>query len=62
MFGTYTEEKAEPRYGILKQLDGHNPLWANTHGWHETWKNVSLRDGIVPSLKTIFGSPYRIGE
>jgi len=62
MFGTYAVESAEPRYGILKQLDGHDPLWANLHGWHETWRNISLSEGVIPSLKKIFGSPYRISE
>lgn len=58
MFGTYTEEKAEPRYGILKQLNSHNPLWANLHGWVELWKRTSLKEGIGPMFKKILGSPY----
>jgi sterol desaturase/sphingolipid hydroxylase (fatty acid hydroxylase superfamily) len=61
MFGTYAEEKAEPRYGILKQLDSHNPLWANLHGWVELWNRTSLKEGVGPTIKKIFGSPYRLG-
>lgn len=35
MFGTFQEEEKEPTYGITKQLNSWNPVWANFHYWNE---------------------------
>lgn len=59
LFGTFIEEKEEPRYGILNQLEGHNPVWANLHAWIELLRNLSVRERVSSSLIKIFGSPYR---
>jgi alkylglycerol monooxygenase len=58
LFGSFTEEDEEPRYGILHQLESHNPIWANLHAWVDTWKGLSLRDGLPTFLRKLFGSPY----
>ncbi len=33
LFGTFTEERAEPAYGTVKPLASFNPLWANLEGF-----------------------------
>lgn len=33
LFGTYRREEREPTYGIVKQLQSFNPLWAQFHYW-----------------------------
>lgn len=58
LFGTFIEEGKEPEYGILNQLRGHNPLWANLHGWVELWKEIGTRSSLWGALRCAFGSPY----
>lgn len=58
LFGSFTPETEEPRYGILKPLGSYNPLWINLHGWSEMREAVKKRRGISAKLKCIFSSPY----
>ncbi|MDQ6786754.1 MAG: sterol desaturase family protein [Acidobacteriota bacterium] len=57
MFGTFTEETETPRYGIIKPLDGYNPLWINAHGWTETWQAMKTRQTLYGKIRCIFGAP-----
>lgn len=57
MFGTFTEETEEPRYGITKQLDSYNPFWINTHAWLEMWRELRKRKGWLQKIRCVFGSP-----
>jgi sterol desaturase/sphingolipid hydroxylase (fatty acid hydroxylase superfamily) len=43
LFGTYVEETEPVRYGILRQVDTHNPLTLTFHEWRDMWRDV-LRD------------------
>lgn len=43
LFGTYVEEAEPVRYGILRQVDTHNPLTLTFHEWRDMWRDV-LRD------------------
>lgn len=56
-FGSFTEEKAEVRYGIIKPIDSYNWLWINSHGWTETWEAMKLKKTIFGKLRCIFGAP-----
>jgi sterol desaturase/sphingolipid hydroxylase (fatty acid hydroxylase superfamily) len=57
LFKSFTLETEKPRYGILKQLRSHNPLWINTHGWIELWKGIGQRSTLAAKLQCIFDSP-----
>lgn len=57
IFGTFTEETTSPRYGIIKPLDGYNPLWINTHGWAETWKAMKTKQTVYGKIRCVFGAP-----
>lgn len=58
LFGSFTEETAPPRYGIIKPLRSYNPLWINTHAWVEMCDELRQRRGLRSRLRCIFGSPY----
>ena len=59
LFGTFEPESVdEPcRYGITRQLNSWNPLWANLHAWYDglyqTWHTPKLID----KLRVWFKSP-----
>lgn len=57
MFGTFIEETETPRYGIIKPLDGYNPLWINTHGWAETWEAMKTKQTFYGKIRCVFGAP-----
>lgn len=57
LFGTFTQEKEEPRYGVIKPLNSYNWLWINTHGWFEMWQTMKTRKTFYGKLRCIFGSP-----
>ena len=57
MFGTFVEETEEPRFGILKQIRSHNPLWINTHAWFEMFDAMRGRKSLRRKLQCIFASP-----
>jgi sterol desaturase/sphingolipid hydroxylase (fatty acid hydroxylase superfamily) len=57
MFGSFTPETEEPRYGIIKPLASYNPLWANVHGWTEMFEAIGRRRTLSDKLACIFGEP-----
>jgi len=57
MFGSFVKETEEPQYGIIKQIDGYNPFWINTHGWVEMWDAIREQPTFWRKLSCIFGSP-----
>ena len=57
LFGSFVSETEEPRYGIIKPIRSYNPLWINTHAWHEMWLAVKERKSIGAKLRCIFASP-----
>src|SRR5258708_21557363 len=57
MFGSFVPETEEPRYGIIKPIEGYNPLWINTHAWYEMFLEMKRRKGLVLKLRCIFASP-----
>ena len=58
LFGSFTPETEEPRYGIIKPLESYNPLWINLHGWTEMFAAIRTRKGITAKIRCIFSSPY----
>lgn len=57
MFGSFVKETEEPKYGIIKPIDGYNPLWINTHGWVEMWREMKTRDNFLSKMRCLFASP-----
>lgn len=57
IFGSFVNEKDEPRYGITTPLKTHNPLFANTHAWTEMFQAVRRQKDIISKIKCIFGAP-----
>ncbi len=57
IFGSFAEEKEEPRYGIVKPLESYNPLWINTHAWAEMFAAIRKQSSLAGKLRCVFGSP-----
>jgi alkylglycerol monooxygenase len=57
LFGSFVSETEEPQYGIIKPIRSYNPLWINTHSWHEMWLAMRERSTIRAKLRCIFASP-----
>jgi alkylglycerol monooxygenase len=58
LFGSFIPETEEPRYGIIKPIEGHNLLWINTHAWVEMFNAIKDRESLGRKIKCIFSSPY----
>ena len=61
MFGTFSREEEEPRYGILTPLGSWNPVWANFQGLAliaAAWKRAPNWQG---RLRVVFGPPEALG-
>jgi len=57
LFGSFVDEKAEVRYGIIKPLDSYNWLWINSHGWAEMLSAIREKKTFSGKLRCVFGSP-----
>lgn len=57
MFGTFTPETEEVRYGITTPLKSYNPLWINTHGWFEMFRAMRRRKTLWGKLRCALGAP-----
>ena len=57
IFGSFTVETEEPRYGILKPVGSYNSLWINTHAWVEMFAAMRERKTLRGKLRCVFGSP-----
>jgi sterol desaturase/sphingolipid hydroxylase (fatty acid hydroxylase superfamily) len=40
LFGTFVEETTQPHYGIVRQVQGHNPLKLTFHEWGKMFTQV----------------------
>lgn len=57
MFGTFTGEESEVRYGITTPLKSYNPLWINSHAWAETFAAMKTKRTVRGKLRCLFGAP-----
>jgi len=59
LFGTFQDELAEepPRYGITRQLNSWNPLWANVHAWYDGVRQMWQTPKLADKLRLWFKSP-----
>ncbi|MGB3546725.1 MAG: sterol desaturase family protein [Saprospiraceae bacterium] len=57
LFGTFQEEEEQPRYGLVHDIDSHNPLVIATHEWRDLlrdqWQPLTLRERLL----YVFGPP-----
>jgi sterol desaturase/sphingolipid hydroxylase (fatty acid hydroxylase superfamily) len=53
IFGTFAQEKAEPKYGLTKSLDSHSFLWQHFHYVLELFVACRLAKGIRQKLKVV---------
>jgi sterol desaturase/sphingolipid hydroxylase (fatty acid hydroxylase superfamily) len=59
MFGTFQAERADdrPRYGIIRNLRGHNPLWAAVHEWLGIGRDLARARSVRAVLGHATGPP-----
>lgn len=57
LFGTFTEEKEQPVYGLTKPLDSYSFLWQHFHYPLELLVALKRTPGLVNRLKLLFGRP-----
>ena len=62
LFGSFVEEKAdEPcRYGIVGQINSHNPLTITFHQWQHLIRSVWQAKGWREKYKALFGYPTHL--
>lgn len=57
LFGTFEEEKEQPVFGIIHQLESHNPIWVTFHEWVGIAKDVRKARSIKEVLGYLFMAP-----
>ena len=50
LFGTFAQEQEAPEFGILQQLETHNPLKASLHSWQALARDVWHARGLGNKL------------
>ncbi len=57
LFGTFTEEKTTPVYGLTKPLESHSFLWQHFHYPLELLVAMKRTKGFTAKLKVLFSRP-----
>ncbi|MEP6924944.1 MAG: sterol desaturase family protein [Pyrinomonadaceae bacterium] len=57
LFGTFTSELEEARYGTIKPLESYNWIWINIHAWAEMREAMRMQKTWRGKLRCVFGSP-----
>lgn len=57
LFGTFTEEKEEPVYGLTKPLDSYSFLWQHFHFLLEIGYSMYRAKSIREKFRILFGKP-----
>lgn len=57
IFGTFTEEKEQPVYGLTKPLNSHSFLWQHFHYPLELALAMKKTAGFKAKMKILFGRP-----
>ena len=60
LFGTFTEEKEEPVYGLTKPLNSYSFLWQHFHFLLEIGYSIRRAKGFREKVRILFGSPELI--
>ena len=62
MFGTFREEEERPTYGITKNLNSWNPVWANFAHYNDMLIAMRNTNGFKDKLKYMFRKPGWLPE
>ncbi|HEY9117565.1 MAG TPA: sterol desaturase family protein, partial [Roseivirga sp.] len=62
LFGTFKEEEERPLYGITKNLNSWNPVWANISHYSDMWKDIKTIPSLGDKVKYIFNKPGWLPE
>jgi len=62
MFGTFKEEEERPTYGITKNLNSWNPVWANLAHYADIWEDVKRIPRWSDKLKFMVMKPGWLPE
>jgi sterol desaturase/sphingolipid hydroxylase (fatty acid hydroxylase superfamily) len=57
LFGTFVEERARVRYGILHPVSSYNPLYLGFHLWADIFRDVRQPSSLAVKLKHVFAPP-----
>lgn len=57
LFGSFVEERAPVRYGILHPIHSYNPFYVGFHLWADIWRDVRQPSSFWIKLKHIFAPP-----
>ena len=61
LFGTFTPETVPVRYGLVRNIDTHNPLRVITHEWAYLLRQAWHAKGWRSKLGWVFGPPEYTG-
>lgn len=62
LFGTFKEEEERPTYGITKNLNSWNPVWANFAHYNDMLKDMKSINGFKDKFKYVFQKPGWLPE
>ena len=57
IFGTFTEEKEEVKYGLTENIKSHHPVNVVFHEWRAIWLDVKKSPRLKDKFMYIFGPP-----
>lgn len=57
MFGTFKEEEERPTYGITKNLNSWNPVWANVSHYSDMWREIRTIPKLTDRIRYVFHKP-----
>ncbi|MGW8123170.1 sterol desaturase family protein [Roseivirga echinicomitans] len=57
LFGTFKAEEERPIYGITKNLDSWNPVWANVAHYADMWGDIRTIPKMKDKIRYIFKKP-----
>jgi sterol desaturase/sphingolipid hydroxylase (fatty acid hydroxylase superfamily) len=57
LFGTFVEERAPVRYGILHPVRSYNPLYLGFHLWADIWRDLRQPSSLAVKLKHVLAPP-----
>ena len=62
LFGTFKEEEERPTYGITKNLNSWNPVWANVSHYTDMWKDIRTIPKLGDKIRYVFHKPGWLPE
>lgn len=57
LFGTFKQEEERPTYGITKNLNSWNPVWANVSHYSDMWKEIRTIPKASDKVRYLFNKP-----